>query len=95
MATRKLALERVAAYFDGGGFTARLAELVSIRFTAQEPGFEPELDRYLEAAIRPWPERLGFAVTIYPNPEAGFGPILTAERIEDPARPTVLLYGHS
>ena len=25
---------------------------------------------------------------------AGFGPILTAERMEDPARPTVLTYGH-
>ena len=37
---------------------------------------------------------MGFAVAIHPNPLEGFGPILTAERIEDPSRPTVLLYGH-
>ena len=29
-----------------------------------------------------------------PTRAAGFGPILTAERIEDPALPTVLTYGH-
>lgn len=94
MGTREGATQRAAAFFDTGGFKSLLADLVAIRSTAQEPGFEPELDRYLATAIRPWLERLGFAVTIHPNPEAGFGPILTAERIEDPARPTVLLYGH-
>ena len=46
------------------------------------------------AAIRPWLERMGFTVAIHPNPRAGFGPILTAERLEDPTRPTVLTYGH-
>jgi acetylornithine deacetylase/succinyl-diaminopimelate desuccinylase-like protein len=35
-----------------------------------------------------------FAVAIHQNPRQGFGPILTAERIENPARPTVLTYGH-
>ncbi|MBX9698832.1 MAG: M20/M25/M40 family metallo-hydrolase [Acetobacteraceae bacterium] len=94
MATRQGALDRAAGFFDGGGFRALLAELVAIPSTAQEPGFEPHLDRYLNAAIRPWLERLGFAVQVRPNPEPGFGPILTAARIEDPARPTVLLYGH-
>lgn len=94
MGTRDGALARAAGFFDGGGFRARLAELVAIPSTAQEPGFEPELDRYLEQAIRPWLERLGFAVQVRPNPLPGFGPILTAARVEDPARPTVLLYGH-
>ncbi|OYW08137.1 MAG: hypothetical protein B7Z53_05235 [Rhodospirillales bacterium 12-71-4] len=49
---------------------------------------------YLDQAMTPWLERLGFTVTIHANPLEGFGPILTALRIEDPARPTVLLYGH-
>ena len=31
---------------------------------------------------------------IHANPVAGAPPLLTAERIEDPALPTVLLYGH-
>ena len=37
---------------------------------------------------------MGFTVAIHANPRDGFGPILTAERLEDPARPTVLTYGH-
>jgi acetylornithine deacetylase/succinyl-diaminopimelate desuccinylase-like protein len=94
MASREGALARAAAFFDGGGFKSLLAALVAIPSTAQEEGREEELHRYLDGAIRPWLERLGFSVAIHPNPLAGFGPILTAARIEDPARPTVLLYGH-
>ncbi|MBV1797130.1 M20 family metallopeptidase [Siccirubricoccus sp. G192] len=94
MPTREGALTRAASFFDAGDYKALLTRLVAIPSTAQEPGFEPELDRYLQQAIRPWLERMGFQVAIHPNPLEGFGPILTAERIEDPARPTVLLYGH-
>ncbi len=93
-APRTEALARAAALFDEGTLKSRLAALVEIPSTAQEPGFEAELRRYLEEGIRPWLERMGFAVTQHPNPREGFGPILTAARIEDPARPTVLLYGH-
>src|SRR5690606_20591545 len=100
MASREGAIERARRFFDGdnaqgaSGFKALLAELVAIPSTAQEEGREAELHRYLDGAIRPWLERLGFRATIHPNPLSGFGPILTAERVEDPARPTVLLYGH-
>ena len=52
------------------------------------------MQRYLDDAIQPWLERLGFTVAIHPNPRDGFGPILMAERLEDPTRPTVLTYGH-
>src|SRR5260370_406379 len=37
---------------------------------------------------------MGFPATIHKTPREGFGPILTAERIEDPSLPTVLTYGH-
>lgn len=94
MPTREGALARAARFFDEGGFKALLTRLVAIPSTSQEPGFAPELDRYLREAIRPWLERLGFAVAIQRNPVESCGPILTAERIEDPSRPTVLLYGH-
>ncbi|WP_137124043.1 M20 family metallopeptidase [Roseomonas sp. HF4] len=94
MATREGALARAASFFDGGGFKALLTDLVAIPSTAQEEGREADLDRYLNGAIRPWLERLGFAVQVRPNPLEGFGPILTGIRVEDPARPTVLLYGH-
>ncbi|MBV9735924.1 MAG: M20/M25/M40 family metallo-hydrolase [Acidisphaera sp.] len=94
MSTREGAIARARAFFDGGGFRDRLAALVAIPSTSQDPAHAAELDRYLGEAMRPWLERLGFTVAIHPNPRAGFGPILLAERIEAPGRPTVLAYGH-
>ena len=93
MATRQGALDRAREYFDRG-FRDRLAALVAIPSTSQDPAHAADCRHYLEAAIRPWLEGMGFAVGIHDNPAQGFGPILMAERIEDPARPTVLLYGH-
>jgi len=93
MASREGAVARALGFFDDG-FRDRLAALVAIPSTSQDAGHDGDLRRYLEQAIRPWLERLGFAVTVHDNPRAGFGPILTAERIEDRARPTVLTYGH-
>jgi acetylornithine deacetylase/succinyl-diaminopimelate desuccinylase-like protein len=94
MASREGAIQRALEFFDGGGFQRLLGDLVAISSTSQDAEHAPELHRYLDAAIRPWAERLGFTVEIHPNPIEGFGPILTAERIEDPKRPTILLYGH-
>lgn len=94
MGTRNGAINRALAFFDDGGFQARLAQLVAIRSTSQEPEAAPELRRYLEEGIVPWIERLGFEATIHANPAPGCGPILTAQRVEDPRHATVLLYGH-
>ena len=92
-ATREAAVARALAGFDDGGFKRRLADLVAIQSTSQDPGHEAELARYLEQAMRPWLEQLGFTVQIHPNPAHGFGPILTAERIEG-SGPTIITYGH-
>ena len=94
MASRESAIQRAVTFFDGGGFETRLSDLVSIPSTSQDPAAAPEVLRYLAEAIQPWLERLGFSVAIHPNPRAGFGPILTAERIEGPGIPTILTYGH-
>ena len=94
MASRAGAVARALDYFDTNGFRDRLAGLVAIRSTSQDPGHEADVQFYLNDAIRPWLERLGFTVAIHPNPRAGFGPILTAERIEDPSLKTILTYGH-
>ena len=94
MAGRDTALARAAALFDGGTFRDRLAGLLAYRSTSQDPGHEADLHRYLEEGIRPWVEGMGFTVVVHDNPEPGFGPILTGSRVEDPARPTVILYGH-
>jgi acetylornithine deacetylase/succinyl-diaminopimelate desuccinylase-like protein len=94
MSTRDAAIARAMQFFDGGGFRDRLADLVAIPSTSQDPGHEADVNGYLTAAIQPWLERMGFSVAIYPNPAEGFGPILLAERLEGPDRPTVLTYGH-
>jgi acetylornithine deacetylase/succinyl-diaminopimelate desuccinylase-like protein len=94
MPSRDGAIARALSFFDDGGFKALLARLVAIPSTSQEEGAGPALARYLDEGIRPWLDRLGFESQVHPNPLPGFGPILTATRIEDPARPTVLLYGH-
>ena len=94
MASRNSALARALDGFDTNGFRDHLAELVAIPSTSQDPSHEADVQRYLADAIRPWLERMGFKVEIHPNPIAGFGPILFAERLEGPDRPTVLTYGH-
>jgi acetylornithine deacetylase/succinyl-diaminopimelate desuccinylase-like protein len=94
MASRDGAIGRALTFFDGNGFRDRLAALVAIPSTSQDPVHLPDVQRYLADAIRPWLETLGFIVEIHPNPREGFGPILVAERIENPALPTVLTYGH-
>jgi acetylornithine deacetylase/succinyl-diaminopimelate desuccinylase-like protein len=94
MGSRQGALERGLDIFDTGRFRDHLAALVAIPSTSQDAGHEADLARYLEMAISPWLTRLGFTVAVHPNPETGFGPILTAERIEGPDLPTVLTYGH-
>jgi acetylornithine deacetylase/succinyl-diaminopimelate desuccinylase-like protein len=94
MGTRDGAIARATQLFDGGGFRDRLAELVAIPSTSQDPGHEADVHRYLADAIQPWLDRLGFAVAIHPNPVAGFGPILTAERLEPDADLIALTYGH-
>ncbi|HEX2939484.1 MAG TPA: M20 family metallopeptidase [Rhodopila sp.] len=94
MASRDGALARARASFDSNAFRDHLAELVAIPSTSQDAGHQADVRLYLEQAIQPWLERLGFAVEIHPNPMDGFGPILLAERLEGPDRPTVLTYGH-
>jgi acetylornithine deacetylase/succinyl-diaminopimelate desuccinylase-like protein len=94
MSTRDIAIARALEHFDSNAFRDRLAALVAIPSTSQDPGHEADVRRYLAEAIQPWLERMGFAVAIHPNPRAGFGPILTAERIESPAFRTILTYGH-
>ncbi|WP_043828995.1 M20/M25/M40 family metallo-hydrolase [Muricoccus aerilatus] len=94
MPSRDAAIARATDDFDSGAFRDRLAALVAIPSTSQDPAAAPQLLRYLEEGITPWLARLGFTSAIHPNLEPGCGPILTATRIEDPALPTALLYGH-
>jgi acetylornithine deacetylase/succinyl-diaminopimelate desuccinylase-like protein len=94
MPSRDTALARALGVFDSNHFRDHLATLLAIPSTSQDPGHEADVRRYLADAIGPWLERMGFVVEIHPNPAAGFGPILFAERLEGPDRPTILTYGH-
>lgn len=88
------ALAHARAGFDSGAFFADLARRVAHRTESQNPAQAGALAGYLADEITPALAALGFACTVHPNPEAGAPPLLTAERTEDPALPTVLFYGH-
>ncbi len=92
--TRETAISKATLHFDEGKFIEDLARRVAIRTESQIPESRDQLDLYLKDEIAPAFARMGFTTETLPNPVEGVGPILLAERIEDPALPTVLMYGH-
>ena len=90
--SRAAAIDRAYAYFDDGGFLADLSRRVAIPSTSQEPERADALSRYLSGEIAPALQRLGFACQVLDNAQGP--PLLAAERIENPAFVTVLVYGH-
>ena len=94
IASREAALALARQHFDDGGFLRDLARRVAIRTESQDPASGPALRAYLDDEIAPSLGTLGFASVVHDNPEPAFGPLLVASRIEDPALPTVLMYGH-
>jgi acetylornithine deacetylase/succinyl-diaminopimelate desuccinylase-like protein len=91
---RPAALAAAAAWFDNGALLADVQRRVAYRTESQNPQSGAILARYLDEEIRPTVERMGFHASIWPNPVAGAPPMLFAQRCEDAARPTVLIYGH-
>ena len=91
--TRAQAIVQAEQCFDSGAFRALLARRLAQPTESQNPARAPELAAYLEAEIRPAFEALGFTCRTLTHPKA-LAPFLYAERIEDPALPTVLGYGH-
>jgi acetylornithine deacetylase/succinyl-diaminopimelate desuccinylase-like protein len=89
---RANAIARAHAYFDDGSFLADLTRRVAIPSSSQEPERAGALRSYLVDEIAPTLAKLGFRCRILDNPNGP--PALAAERIEDPALLTVLLYGH-
>ena len=91
---RRAAVDSASAWFDEGGLLADLRRRVAFRTESQNSARAAVLVRYLTEEIGPSVERLGFRWTVWENPVAGAPPMLFAERIEDPALPTMLTYGH-
>ena len=94
MPSRDGAIAGAHAEIDGHAFLDDLARRVAIPTESQVPSRLPELYRYLTDEIGPSLDTLGFQSVIVDNPVDGRGPVLIGERMEDPARATVLLYGH-
>ena len=92
--TQAAAVAHAESEFDSGRFFQTLAQRVACRTESQNEGRAAELQAYLAEQIAPALRALGFACSLHANPLAGAPPLLTAERLEDPALPTVLFYGH-
>ena len=90
--SRAAAVERAWACFDRGELLADLRRRVAIPSTSQEPERAATLRRYLVDEMIPSLTPLGFATHVLENPAGP--PVLVAERSEDPAALTVLIYGH-
>jgi len=92
--TRITALKHARQYFDKGQLQLDLSQMVAFRTESQSPSQGPELYRYLNELIIPRLQAAGFDCQVFDNPKDGGGPLLIAKRVEDPALPTVLSYGH-
>jgi acetylornithine deacetylase/succinyl-diaminopimelate desuccinylase-like protein len=91
--TRAAAIARATDYFDTGAFKADLARRVAIPTESQNLERAEELARYLDSEMVPTLQALGFTCRTLTQAKAK-GPFLYAERIENPALPTVFGYGH-
>ena len=92
--TRKKVIECALADYDDGHYMAELRRRVAIPTESQNPERLPDLYRYLNEEIGPAFEDMGYEWRVFDNPFEGQGPVLLAERSEDPGFPTVLGYGH-
>jgi acetylornithine deacetylase/succinyl-diaminopimelate desuccinylase-like protein len=92
--SRANALKRAEAFFDNGDFFNLLKDRVAYRSESQNEASTAQALAYLTQSLTPYLDGLGFACRLLDNPVVSRLPVLYAERIEDPAHPTVLTYGH-
>ncbi|MBE7425818.1 MAG: M20 family metallopeptidase [Ideonella sp.] len=94
MGTRADALAAAAREFDSGAFQRTLARRVAHRTESQNPESAAALRAYLGDEIAPSLAALGVRSQVFDNPLPGKQPLLIGRSDEDPALPTVLVYGH-
>jgi acetylornithine deacetylase/succinyl-diaminopimelate desuccinylase-like protein len=92
--SREGAIARAHATYDDGRYLDALRALVAVPTESQMPQRLPDLYRYCADVVGPMLTGMGFSSQILENPRPRSGPVLLSERIEDPSRPTVLIYGH-
>ena len=91
--SRTQAIRHAQQQFDSGEFRQTLARRVAIPTESQNPDRGAVLADYLDTEMRPAFEAMGFGCQTLTHPKAR-APFLFAQRIEDPALPTVFGYGH-
>ena len=82
---RVSAIQQIEQYFDQDEFFFELSRRVKVRTESQIPDQQVNLFKYLEDEIAASLVDLGFRYTIEQNPIEGGGPVLIAERVEDPS----------
>ena len=91
--SRSDAISQARSQFDSGEFRQTLARRVALPTESQNPARAEVLTDYLETEMKPAFEAMGFQCRLMTHP-LGKAPFLFAQRIEDPALPTVFGYGH-
>ncbi len=91
--TRTAAIARAGEQFDSGEFRATLARRIAVPTESQNPDRAAVLAGYLSDEMKPAFETMGFECRTLTHSRAK-APFLFAQRIEDPALPTVFGYGH-
>ena len=94
MKRKESALSGAQQHFSSGKLASAIDRRLAYRTESQEVQQAPVLQSYLSTELEPVLQGLGFCCQIFPNPIPGAGPILFAQRQEDPAYLTLLTYGH-
>lgn len=92
--TRSDVIHRAQDSITRGDFARILARRIAYATESQRPDNGAVLRAYLDDELRPSLESMGFTCHFLATAAAPGMPFLLAERIEDPALPTLLSYGH-
>jgi hypothetical protein len=93
-AEREHVVAAALGYVREGGFFAEMEPRIAIASESARPDPLEDNLRYLDGEMRPLLEGMGFHCQLIANPVDARLPALFAERIENPRRPTILIYGH-
>lgn len=91
--TRSAAIARAGEQFDSGEFRNTVSRRIAMPTESQNPVRADVLAAYLADELQPAFEAMGFECRTLKHEHAQ-APFLYAQRIEDPALPTVFGYGH-
>lgn len=93
--TREQAVAAAHARFDSGGLFDELARRIAMRTVSTDPELAPATVAYLDDELGTALTYMGFGWRRYENPVSPGHPFLIAERLEEDAAFTVLMYGHA